>query len=151
MYSDCYRKLFVIDEETCMVNIIDTAGQEEFKVLREQHIKFGDGYIIVYSIDKRDSFIEVPAFINEILETKMKQNCPMVICGNKCDLTIDREIAKEEGLEIAQKYNVPFYETSALSNTNVSESFFQCVREIRKEQLDQTQKKKKTFSFCFLI
>eukprot|EP01091_Cochliopodium_minus_P003684 TRINITY_DN13660_c0_g1_i1.p1 TRINITY_DN13660_c0_g1~~TRINITY_DN13660_c0_g1_i1.p1 ORF type:complete len:187 (-),score=35.43 TRINITY_DN13660_c0_g1_i1:20-580(-) len=150
--EDCYRKLYTIDGESCMLNVVDTAGQEEFRVLREQHIKSGQGYLIVYSVDNQSSFEEITGYHNEILDYKLKDHVPMVLCGNKCDLTIDRVISTEDGSELAKKFQIPFFETSALKNINVNESFFECVREIKKEYSKKgNEQTKKTSKLCLIL
>jgi len=58
---------------------------------------------------------------------------PMVVVGNKCDLESERQVSKAEGQDIAKSFGCPFLETSAKSRINVEESFFELVREIRKQ------------------
>lgn len=52
--------------------------------------------------------------------------------GNKCDLEDERQVTTAEAQDLAKRWVVPFYETSALARINVEESFFDLVREIRK-------------------
>ena len=46
-----------------------------------------------------------------------------MIVGNKCDLNESRVVAKERGEQIAIHHAVPFMETSAKLNLNVTEAF----------------------------
>jgi len=57
---DNYRKEVNIDGETALLEILDTAGQEEFKTMRDQWIKDGEGFLLLYSITEPITFEEVP-------------------------------------------------------------------------------------------
>lgn len=54
----------------------------------------------------------------------------MVICGNKCDLQ-GREVAREEGEQLAAELGVPYMETSAKDNLNVEETFGNLASRVR--------------------
>ncbi len=69
-----------------MLDILDTAGQEEYSAMRDQYMQGGEGFIVVYAINSRDAFDEVTTFRDQILRVKDADKVPMVICGNKCDL-----------------------------------------------------------------
>jgi GTPase KRas protein len=57
--EDSYRKHAKIDEVTCFLEILDTAGQEEYKALRDQYMRTGDGFVLVYSIVDSKTFQEM--------------------------------------------------------------------------------------------
>ncbi|VDM57379.1 unnamed protein product [Angiostrongylus costaricensis] len=40
--EDSYRKQVVIDGETCLLDILDTAGQEEYSAMRDQYMRTGE-------------------------------------------------------------------------------------------------------------
>eukprot|EP01091_Cochliopodium_minus_P016639 TRINITY_DN62_c0_g3_i1.p1 TRINITY_DN62_c0_g3~~TRINITY_DN62_c0_g3_i1.p1 ORF type:complete len:196 (+),score=54.38 TRINITY_DN62_c0_g3_i1:73-660(+) len=136
--EDSYRKQVTIDDETCLLDILDTAGQEEYSAMRDQYMQGGEGFLIVYAINSRDSFDEVTTFRDQILRVKDADKVPMVVCGNKCDLDNDREVSRTEGEDLTKSFGVPFFETSALSRINIEESFFQLVREVRKHNQSST-------------
>jgi len=68
--EDSYRKQVVIDGIACMLEVLDTAGQEEYTALRDQWIRDGEGFVLVYSISSRSSFTRIPRFHNQILRVK---------------------------------------------------------------------------------
>merc|ERR1712093_21771 len=123
--EDSYRKQVVIDDQTCLLEILDTAGQEEFTALRDQWIRECEGFIIAYSITSSHSF-------QQVVRVKDDDNLPMMLVGNKCDLEDEREVTTEEGAALAEKLGCQFKEASAKSRKNVEESFYDLVRAIRK-------------------
>jgi GTPase KRas protein len=54
--EDSYRKQVVIDGQTCMLEVLATGGEEEYGALRDQWIRDGEGFVLVYSITTRRSF-----------------------------------------------------------------------------------------------
>ncbi len=66
------------------VNIIDTAGQQEYTALRDQHLKDGKEFLLVFALNDRNTFEEVKQLREQILKLKDTKKVPVVICGNKC-------------------------------------------------------------------
>ncbi|KAJ3452908.1 ras-like protein rasd [Anaeramoeba flamelloides] len=156
--EDSYRRQVVIDEETCLLDILDTAGQEEYSAMRDSYMREGEGFLVVYAINSRNSFDEVSSFREQITQAKDSDEVPMMIAGNKNDLENERQVSIGEGQDLAKSFSCPSIETSAKTRTNVEESFFGLVREIRKMKFgskkdnDNTTKKKPRFNFrCELM
>lgn len=95
---DSYRKQVVIDDEMALADVLDTAGQEEYSAMREQYMRTGEGFILVYSITSRDSFDEMKTFHKQILQVKKENSWPMILVGNKNDLSTERQVSTE-GME----------------------------------------------------
>ncbi|RPB17960.1 ras protein [Terfezia boudieri ATCC MYA-4762] len=136
--EDSYRKQCVIDDEVALLDVLDTAGQEEYSAMREQYMRTGEGFLLVYSITSRTSFDEIPTFQQQILRVKDKDYFPVIVVGNKCDLEVERAVSQQEGRELAQHFNCKFIETSAKSRINVDEAFYNLVREIRRYNKEQS-------------
>lgn len=98
---DSYRKQCVIDDEVALLDVLDTAGQEEYSAMREQYMRTGEGFLLVYSITSRQSFEEIMTFQQQILRVKDKDYFPIIVVGNKCDLEGERQVSKQ-GTESAQ-------------------------------------------------
>jgi len=129
-----YRRQVVIDDIACVLDVLDTAGQEEYSALRSQWIRGGEGFLILYSITQRTSFDEVEGFRRQIFQVKdvdASEAPPIVLVGNKADLTKDRDVSTQEGQHLAQQWGCPFFEASAKTRSNVDEAFFEVVRKIR--------------------
>lgn len=105
--ADSYRKIIDVDGEKCQLDILDTAGQEEY--MRDNYYRLGEGFLIVYSITMRDTFVATNRFYDHILQVKGKEEVPLILVGSKCDLEGDREVSKQEGQELSQKWGCPFF------------------------------------------
>lgn len=92
---DSYRKQCVIDDEVALLDVLDTAGQEEYSAMREQYMRTGEGFLLVYSINSRQSFEEILTFQQQILRVKDKDYFPIIIVGNKCDLDSERVVSRQ--------------------------------------------------------
>lgn len=131
--EDSYKRVLLVDNENVQLDILDTAGQDDFAPMRTSYMRQGKGFIIVYAIDDRASFEEAEVFHHDLTRTKGTQNVPVVLCGNKCDLEDKRVVSKTEGEELAAKLNADFYETSALANINIENAFTTLVKKIRQQ------------------
>ena len=134
--ADSYRKILEVDGEKCQLDILDTAGQEEY--MRDNYYRLGEGFLIVYAITMRDTFADVNRFHDHILSVKGEEDVPLILVGSKCDLDGDREVPTSEGKAIAEKFNMPFFETSAKTRVNVDEVFFELVRQVAKYKAAHT-------------
>jgi len=79
-----YRKSVIVDQVNATVNIIDTAGQQEYTALRDQHLKDGKGFLLVFALNDKNTFEEVRQLRDQIIKLKDTKRVPIVICGNKC-------------------------------------------------------------------
>ncbi|KAG7191349.1 Ras GTPase [Scheffersomyces spartinae] len=129
--EDSYTKNCVIDKEQVKLDVLDTAGQEEYSAMREQYMRTGQGFLMVYSINSRNSLEELQSFYVQIQRVKDSDHVPVVVVGNKCDLESERQVSYDEGLALAKLFGAIFLETSAKQNINVEESFYGLVRTIK--------------------
>ncbi|CUM66826.1 uncharacterized protein PRCAT00004510001 [Priceomyces carsonii] len=137
--EDSYRKQCTVDGEQVMLDVLDTAGQEEYSAMREQYMRTGEGFLLVYSITSRNSLEELQSFYEQIQRVKDSEIVPVLVVGNKCDLEIERQVSYEEGLSLAKSFNCSFLETSAKQRINVEEAFYDLVRSVRDENKRQTE------------
>lgn len=105
--------------------------------MREQYMRNGEGFLLVYSITSRMSFEEISTFYQQICRVKDRDYFPMVLVGNKCDLEADRQVSSQEGRDLAKQFGCQFLETSAKQRINVDDAFYQVVRDIRRYNKEQ--------------
>jgi len=155
--EDSHRKQVTIDDISVVLDILDTAGQEDYRALRDTFLRSGQGFLLCYSIDNMGSFHEMTTIRNELLRICDTVDLPpVVLCGNKCDLEKERKISCEQGRELAKSFGCGFYECSALTRKNIDEIFTDVVRRIRKEKekamaSNDKSKKFKLPKNCILI
>ena len=129
--EDSYRKQMTVDNEEAILNIYDTAGQEDFSAVRDQYIRIGEGFVCMYSVTTDASFQEVRNLREKLLNITDDEKIPCVLVGNKCDLTEDREVPTATGQALASEFHWKFLEASAKTKTNVVETFEEIVKSIR--------------------
>ncbi|PRP80555.1 hypothetical protein PROFUN_11868 [Planoprotostelium fungivorum] len=143
--ENSFREQKTIDGQAYMLEIVDTAGQDEYNAMRDRYIRLGEGarfrlylfltslgFVLVYSITSRVSFEKLDAFHSSIQRVREDDVYPVVLVANKSDLEADREVTTSEGISYSKKVKAAFFETSAKLRMNVDESFMQLVREVVK-------------------
>jgi Ras-related protein Rap-1A/Ras-related protein Rap-1B len=99
--------------------------------MRDMYVKNGHGFVLAYSIIAQSTFNDIPDLHQLIVRVKDTDKVPMVLVGNKCDLTDQRVITSEQGEALAQKFGCRFIEASAMTKINVDQIFQDLVRQIR--------------------
>ena len=147
--EDQYKTFANIDGEQFELEILDTAGQDDYQTMLDTWIEFGNCFILVYSIDEMDSFKQIKAKYDRICKLKANEPFSVIIAGNKCDLPdSSRKVSKVEAESYAKNIDVPFLEVSALNRINVKEAFMQVVRNYTSKK-QKTSEKKSVGCPCF--
>ncbi|KAI1335292.1 ras family-domain-containing protein [Xylariaceae sp. FL0016] len=128
--EDSYRTQIAVDDRQVILEILDTAGTEQFVAMRDLYMKTGQGFLLVFSIDSTSSLSEIAGLREEIIRIKDDENVPIVICGNKADLEESRTVPRTKGFAISQRWGAPYYESSARTKTNVDEVFIDLCRQM---------------------
>ncbi|ORX91891.1 ras-related protein Rap-1b-like protein [Basidiobolus meristosporus CBS 931.73] len=142
--EDSYRKQVEVDGQQCMLEILDTAGTEQFTAMRDLYMKNGQGFVLVYSITSMATFNDLAELREQIVRVKDTEQVPTVLVGNKSDLEDDRCVSREVGAELTQHWpGATFFETSARKRINVDEAIFDLVRQINRQNPGRSDKRKK--------
>ena len=120
-------KKVTVNDVNIKLQIWDTAGQERYRAITSAYYKGSKGCFIVYDITSTQTFEDVEKWYEEINKSGDK-GISIVLVGNKCDLEQERKVTVEMGEEKARNLNCPFFETSALNNTQI-EKIFQVISE----------------------
>ncbi|KAH3744949.1 ras family small GTPase [Pelomyxa schiedti] len=147
--EDSYRKQVTVDDLPVVLSIMDTAGQEEYSAMRDQYMRYGDGFLIVFSLTARNSFTEVQRLHQHLLEVK-DEVFPTVIVGNKADLVNSYQVTLAEGQQLGEKLGVPYMTVSAKTHTNIIDTFNTLVRLMRKHTPASKTKKQRRGPCCIL-
>jgi len=113
-----------------MLEILDTAGTDQFTAMRDMYVKNGHGFVLAYSIIAQSTFNDISDLHQLIIRVKDTEKVPMVLVGNKCDLTDQRVITTEQGEALAQKFGCRFIEASAMTKINIEQIFQGLVKQI---------------------
>jgi len=135
--EDSYTKQCVIDDVPAKLDILDTAGQEEFSAMREQYMRSGEGFLLVFAVTDKASFDEMYKFHRQILRVKDRDEFPMLMVGNKADLEHQRLVTQLDAQNLSRQLKIPYIECSAKLRMNVDQSFHELVRIVRKFQLSE--------------
>ena len=125
-------KQFTIEGHSVKAQIWDTAGQERYKAITSAYYKGAKGAFIVYDITRKNSFESVERWVSDVISVADKK-ITIILIGNKSDLEDQRQVTKEEAEEKANKLEIAFMETSALSGDNLEKAFEKMIDEIYKK------------------
>ena len=125
-----YRKQLLVDNKMCFVEVFDTPAQRDDPTVRDQWIREGQGFLLIYSITSRISFDRLEAFRQDMVRIKHGKPIFMLV-GNKADKGYEREVSKEDGMALARTLGCEFLETSSKTAQNVDKVFQDLVRQLR--------------------
>ena len=128
---DFKMKLLKIRGSNIKMQIWDTAGQERFNTLTSGFFKGSDGIILTYSIIDKNSFENINKWMLQV-RTLAPPDVKVILVGNKSDFN-ERVVTYKEGKEMAEKYNIIFFETSAKSGENIKNVFQTMGEQVREK------------------
>ena len=112
-----------------LVQVWDTAGQENFRSVTRAYYKASAVAMVVYDISSEESFQHIQSWIKDCKDLAPK-TVQLVLIGNKSDLEEERAIQKERGEELARENNMLFFETSALNGKGIEEAFKRSIEAV---------------------
>ena len=117
------------DKKKYSFKIYDTAGQERYKSISLNYIKLGDGFLLVFAVDNRETFDKLEDWVQNIYDSVQVEEKVIFLVGNKID-SPDRVVTKEEAEDYAKKKNFTYYETSAKTGEGIEELFDELYNKI---------------------
>lgn len=104
--------------------------------IRDMYMRMGQGFLLVFSITSLSSLKELIELREQIVQTKGDPQFPIVLVGNKSDLEDDRKVSRAKAFHLSQTWgNIPYYETSARRDANVTDVFIDVCRQIIRKDL----------------
>ena len=126
------KKDMVIDEYGGVsAQIWDLGGQESFKSLRKLYLEGANGAFVIFDTTKRKTFDKLDEWIQSFKESR--GNRPLLLIGNKIDLSDKIKVEESEVKEYAEKNSTEFILTSAKTGENVEKAFKGLVKTILDE------------------
>ena len=116
------NKHLIYNNTDYLIQIWDTAGQENFRSVTRAYYKASAVAMVVYDITKEESFEHIQTWLKDCKELAPR-TVLLVLVGNKSDLEEQRVISKERGEDLAKENNMMFFETSALNGNGIEEAF----------------------------
>lgn len=117
-----YTKFLTIKDKKFKLQVWDTAGQEKFKAVTKAYFRDAFGALICFPISNRKSFLNLRYHINDLTECG-RDNVVKILVGTCCDLKNKREVSVDEAQEYANKLDVQYIETSAVTGYNINKCF----------------------------
>ncbi|XP_040474846.1 GTPase RhebL1 [Falco naumanni] len=125
-----YNKMVVVGKDEFQLQLVDTAGQDEYTILPHSFVISIHGYVL-YSVTSLRSFQVVKTLHNKLYESRGKTHMPVVLVGNKADLSLQsREVKTDEGKKLAGSWGAIFLESSAKENQVTQAIFTKIIEEI---------------------
>ncbi|KAM9821117.1 ras-related and estrogen-regulated growth inhibitor [Neosynchiropus ocellatus] len=130
-----YRCNKLVDQDSVDVEILDLASKDNHPSSLESSIRWADGFLLLYSVTHRGSFLEVTPVKKLIDQTKQSLVVPTVLVANKADLEIGRQVTTEEGQKLAKELRCGFSELSvAEAVSSVEAAVVQLIRLVLDQQ-----------------
>jgi len=119
---DFYVKTIEFNGKTIKLQIWDVGGEERFRFLLSTYCLGANAAMIVYDITNPKTLDQITEWTKIVREKA--SDIPIMLIGNNLDLEKFREFRREEGIDIAKKYNLSSYsEISTKTGRNVEKSF----------------------------
>ena len=125
------------------IQILDTAGEEDYQDMLDSWISQASGFMLVFAINDLESFNSLNIVITRIKNNEA-DNLPFVVVGNKSDLGLKRKVTVQQGEQLAKSLRAKYIETSALTdaNGNVKVAFEECARLILEKRSGKSNRNK---------
>lgn len=120
------------------VRFYDTKGLRDGSELPKHCFSFTDGYVLVYSVDSKESFKRVEALKKEIDRSKDKKEVTIIVLGNKCDLTDQKRVEYDSAQQWAKAEKLRLWEVSVLDRKTLIEPFVHLVSKMTQPQSKST-------------
>jgi small GTP-binding protein len=121
--EDMYFGQVIVNGERRNLELMDTAGQEEYSALRDQYIKCYKMFIYVFSVTSVTTFQAIDKIVRQTSRTHGNEKTFGILIGNKIDLKDDRTVSREEGEQLAKQWGMPYMETTIYDRNTILNAF----------------------------
>jgi len=152
--EEAHRKVWSVDGEMVQLDVLDTAGAEQFTAITELYIQNASGFVLIFSLTQEASLRDVESLRQQICRVKgmEEKDIPVIVVGTKSDLIHEREVQRSTIQQLGSSWKIPIYETSSKKNLHVQEAFEDLVRQMRKKiPLPKERKRNKRRISCRIM
>lgn len=135
---DFHSKIVRVDGHNLKLQLWDTAGQERFRAITRSYFRNAVGALLVFNLSDRESFQQLPEWIDDVQQASKPRHPVFVLAGNKADMDRHRQVLRRDAELFASKHNMDYVETSAKTGLNVEEVFAVIARRIYEAIQDGT-------------
>ncbi|KAM9705001.1 EF-hand calcium-binding domain-containing protein 4B isoform 1-T2 [Menidia menidia] len=126
-------KTLTLDNMQIAMQLWDTAGQERYRSITKQFFRKADGVVVMYDVTVEESFRAVRPWIINVQEAA-GEGIPILLIGNKMDMEREREVPFKDADQLAFENKVMFFEVSAYTGKNVTESLTLLARVLMEQE-----------------
>lgn len=124
-----------IDGKRIKLQIWDTAGQERFRTITTAYYRGAMGILLVYDVTDEKSFSNIRTWYANV-EQHASEGVSKILVGNKSDYDEKRVVTTEQGQALADELGIRYIETSAKTNSQVEDAFFNLARDVKAHLID---------------
>ena len=132
------------------MDILDTKDDEDYQNLFDIWISFGQGFLLVFSINDYESFEFIKAKYKRIINRKHNKKCPILLIGNKRDLENERVVPYSEAKELADSWEIEYCEVSTKNDLDCQKILEKIIKNYIIIQEENKPYKGNPWSFCLL-
>jgi len=112
-----------------------------FVLVSRPYYRGAAGVLIFFDLTRRDSFLNVKRWFDEVTTHAELHPSQMILIGTKKDMVKERQVSFEEANELARHLGVLLFEVSAKENINIEEAVTALVSDIEKQRVVEEPKK----------
>jgi len=151
---DHTQKTIYIENKEVVINFIETWGEElRTKSFQASFYRRSDCCILVFDITNENSFLNLKLWRDDFMlkrQPEFPDFFPFAVIGNKLDHNDQRKVSEKRAKKFCAELidnsfsTVPYFETSATANINVSESFNKIMRSVINTKLEEGEADEET-------
>uniref|UniRef100_A0A3Q2Q0C2 small monomeric GTPase n=1 Tax=Fundulus heteroclitus TaxID=8078 RepID=A0A3Q2Q0C2_FUNHE len=126
-------KTLTLENMQIAMQLWDTAGQERYCSITKQFFRKADGVVLMYDVTVEESFKAVKPWLLNVQEVA-GEGIPILLLGNKMDIARGREVSFKQAQQLAFENKVMFFEVSAYTGKNVTESLTHLARVLMEQE-----------------
>ena len=135
---DFCSKIISLNNKKINLQLYDTSGQKRFSTIVQTYYKGATLIVFVYAIDNKDSFDNIPKWVEEV--KIQNENAKFLLVGNKLDLEEERDVSTEDAKKYAEENNIGFIEVSAKTGDGIKDMFEYIISELLEDMKKEENK-----------